>query len=109
MPEVLINISRAESNYRLRKDAAYALHRYPTKSVITALEEALDNSRSQVRFDVVNSLVIIMSPSSVEPLLSALEQERFSVKMRKKTAGALGKFNTSPKIRNILETIERQS
>jgi hypothetical protein len=105
VPEVLLSVLRGESNYKLRKDAAYALHHYPTKKVIAALEEALHDSRSQVRFDVINSLSSIKSPSSVEPLLAALEEEKFSVKMRKKIVGALGSFKSAPKLREVLHMI----
>ncbi len=109
IPKVLSNVLKGESSFKLRKESAYALRHYPLKEVISALEEALGDSRSLVRGEVVGVLAAIKSPSSIKPLLNTLETERYSEKMRKKIVAALANFATDQRVRHVLESIVANS
>ena len=102
---VLINVLQTEANYKLRKEAAYALGNYPEQEVANALERALADPRSQVRANAIYSLGKLSFPSSIAPLLKALDQEKYSNKIRKKIIWALGHFSTNSRVREVLESI----
>ena len=57
-----------------------------------------------MRGEVVGVLALMRSPSSIEPLLNALEAEK-GEKMRKKIVAALAGFATDPRVRRVLESI----
>lgn len=107
IPKVLMSILQNDPNFKLRKEAAYALRHYPAEEVVAVLERTLRDSRSQVRANVVDSLGSIRSPSSIEPLLKLLEEETYSIKMRKKIVWALGRFPNDKRVRRVLQSIAR--
>ncbi len=103
--DVLAQVLESDPSYKLRKEAAYTLRYYPSERTIRVLEAALNDSRSLVRADAVDSLASIRSPSSVEPLLVLLDFERYSTKMRKKIVWALGRFSKDERVRKVLQLI----
>jgi HEAT repeats len=105
IPRVLISILQNETNFKLRREAAYVLRYHPTKEVITALERALRDSKSQVRAVVIDNLGSMQSHSSIEVLLNALESEKYNVRMRKKIVWALRHFSSDKRVRQILQSI----
>jgi hypothetical protein len=109
IPKVLMNILQHEPNFKLRKEAAYTLKHYPTGEVVAVLERALRDSNSQVRSNAVDSLGSIRLPSSIDPLLDLLEEETYSIKMRKKIVWALGHFSNDKRVCRVLQSIARSS
>lgn len=109
IPKVLMSILQSDPNFKLRKEAAYALGHYPTEEVVEVLERALRDSTGQVRASVVDSLDSIQSPSSIEPLLELLKGEIYNIKMRKKIVWTLGRFSNDKKVRRVLQSIARNS
>ena len=106
---VLIHILQNESSFKLRKEAAYTLSNYPSEKVVAALEKALEDSRSQVRASAITALSDIRKPSSIDPLITLLTKESWSIKMRKRIVAALGYFSESERVRKVLSEIVESS
>jgi HEAT repeat protein len=101
----LAQVLENDPSYKLRKEAAYTLRYYPNERTIKVLEAALNDSRSNVRANAVDSLASIRSSSSVKPLLDLLDSERYSTKMKKKIVWALGRFSRDERVRKVLQSI----
>ncbi len=105
--DVLAQVLENDPSYKLRKEAAYTLRYYPNERTIKVLEAALNDSRSYVRANAVDSLASIRSSSSVKPLLDLLDSEKYSTKMRKKIVWALGHFSKDERVRKVLQSIAK--
>ena len=103
--DILAEVLENDPSYKLRKEAAYTLRDYSTEKTIKVLEAALNDSRSHVRANAVDSLASIRSYSSVKPLLALLDSEKYSTKMRKKIVWALGRFSKDERVRKVLQSI----
>ena len=103
--DVLAQVLENDPSYKLRKEAAYTLRYYPNARTIKVLEAALNDSRSHVRVNAVDSLASIRSSSSVKPLLALLDSEKYSTKMRKKIVWALERFSKDEGVRKVLQSI----
>lgn len=105
--DVLAWVVENDPSYKLRKEAAYTLRYYPNERTIMILETALNDSRSHVRANAVDSLASIQSFSSVKPLLDLLDSERYSTRMKKKIVWALGRFSKDESVRKVLQSIAK--
>ena len=105
--DVLAHVLENDPSYKLRKEAAYTLRYYPNERTIKVLEAALNDSRSHVRANTVDSLASIQSSSSIKPLLNLLDSETYSTKMRKKIVWALGRFSKDERVGKVLQSIAK--
>ena len=103
--DVLAWVVENDPGFKLRKEAAYTLRYYPNERTIKVLEAALNDSRSFVRSNAVDSLASIRSFSSVKPLLDLYNSERYSIRMKKKIVWALGRFSKDERVRKVLHSI----
>lgn len=105
IPDHLIKIVNSKQAIKLRKEAILALKHYPLDEVIKVLEEALKDSRSEIRGGAVESLAYIGSADSIDALIELVKSEKRSTKVKEKLISALQQFDSYSRVQEVLETI----